>query len=781
MRWWGRSAGRSGRRCCWGASLLGLLVAAARSAHGAYVPIRTFANPNPSADYFGTALATFGNDLLIGAPLTAGSSGIVFRFNLATGSLIQAYPTPHPGTLDLFGSSVSVVPAGIAVGAPLDDLGAPGIGMVYVLDPATGAVLRALNRSAYVSGLFGWATAPVGSDVVVGQAGAVEAAIRFDPTTGAPVRAFLDPSEESFALSVTSRSGDVLTRSLNGVLHFDGDTGALLRVDAGGGTALATLGTDVLVGDGSPVARLSGGTGDPVQTYVDPNPAMPWFGVAVAGGGGKVLVGAPGMGGSGAAGAAYLFDGDSGLVEETFANPDPGRFAFGRTVLLVGRSVVVAAPGDAAGPGAVYLFTPCGDGALDPGEQCDDGNTASGDGCSPTCVPEAGSTTTTTTTTTITTSTTTTSLPPPLAIPQPPTQMVLVGDEVVLDAHASVDRLAQTPTYQWSLVSQPPASTAQLAGAATGVASFTADQPGEYAIALTVSAGGRTSSPAVATVLAVATSSLGIAIAAPSSGATVPENRVQVRGTVTGPPDVGVSVNGIAASVRDGIFVADAIPLVPGDNALVASATTAGGTTRSAGVRVTSGGLAPVLSLRALQRSIVVPLRTAFEYELGTSAPIEQLEMDFDGDGIVDFVTTDPAETLEHVYDMPGLFAARLVVTAGGQPYAGEAIVEAHDFATMDARFHAIWTGVHGALLGGNVAGALPLVNVDARERFRAVWTALLPQMPTMFASYSPLQPYRIGQHSADYFVTRTLNGETRIFFVAFDRGDDGVWRLDGM
>src|SRR5207249_455274 len=30
----------------------------------------------------------------------------------------------------------------------------------------------------------------------------------------------------------------------------------------------------------------------------------------------------------------------------------------------------------------------CGDGVLDPGEECDDGNVQSGDGCSATCRPE---------------------------------------------------------------------------------------------------------------------------------------------------------------------------------------------------------------------------------------------------------------------------------------------------------------------------------------------------------------------------------------------------------
>lgn len=42
----------------------------------------------------------------------------------------------------------------------------------------------------------------------------------------------------------------------------------------------------------------------------------------------------------------------------------------------------------------------CGDGDVDPNEQCDDGNVASGDGCSATCTFEAPTTTTSTTTTT---------------------------------------------------------------------------------------------------------------------------------------------------------------------------------------------------------------------------------------------------------------------------------------------------------------------------------------------------------------------------------------------
>ena len=45
-----------------------------------------------------------------------------------------------------------------------------------------------------------------------------------------------------------------------------------------------------------------------------------------------------------------------------------------------------------AGPGPTPCTAVCGDGLLFPGEGCDDGNTANGDGCSSTCMVEAGST-----------------------------------------------------------------------------------------------------------------------------------------------------------------------------------------------------------------------------------------------------------------------------------------------------------------------------------------------------------------------------------------------------
>jgi hypothetical protein len=57
----------------------------------------------------------------------------------------------------------------------------------------------------------------------------------------------------------------------------------------------------------------------------------------------------------------------------------------------------------------------------------------------------------------------------------------------------------------------------------------------------------------------------------------------------------------------------------------------------------------------------------------------------------------------------------------------------------------------------------------------------LLADLPTIVASYSPLQRVSLSPDIGEYAVNRTIDGEDRIFLVYFLRGVDGVWRIDVM
>jgi uncharacterized delta-60 repeat protein len=86
--------------------------------------------------------------------------------------------------------------------------------------------------------------------------------------------------------------------------------------------------------------------------------------------------------------------GGGGFVTTPFgflnsANPDQILLQPDQRIVLVGAKTNIG-PRDFTH--ARYFGNTCGDGALEPGEQCDDGNTAAGDCCSPTCQYEPAGT-----------------------------------------------------------------------------------------------------------------------------------------------------------------------------------------------------------------------------------------------------------------------------------------------------------------------------------------------------------------------------------------------------
>ena len=79
-------------------------------------------------------------------------------------------------------------------------------------------------------------------------------------------------------------------------------------------------------------------------------------------------------------------------------------------------------------------------------------------------------------------------------------QTVPQGASVTLDGRASSDSDGNPLSFQWTLSSRPPGSTAQLLNATSASPTFTADVPGSYSATLVVNDGKVDSSPGVVTV-----------------------------------------------------------------------------------------------------------------------------------------------------------------------------------------------------------------------------------------------------------------------------------------
>lgn len=167
----------------------------------------------------------------------------------------------------------------------------------------------------------------------------------------------------SAALSAAAYAGPI---GLNVGIANPNASGAFgTGVSLSGGRALIGAPTDATTGSNSGRAYVYDSTsGALLHTLENPTPGSnDQFGGAVSLSGNRALVGAQNdaLGGSGS-GAAYLFDVTTGALTRTLANPGPTPNIvdnFGHSVALSGDRALVSAIGDdrgASNAGAAYLF-----------------------------------------------------------------------------------------------------------------------------------------------------------------------------------------------------------------------------------------------------------------------------------------------------------------------------------------------------------------------------------------------------------------------------------------
>ena len=290
-------------------------------------------------------------------------------------------------------------------------------------------------------------------------------------------------------------------------------------------------------------------------------------------------------------------------------------------------------------------------------------------------------------------------------------------------------------------------------------------------------AGNATTVPYRLTLNAVA-----VTILSPVNGASINASQTVVSGTFQGPANTGITVNGQAAFTFGSQFFTT-VPLTAGPNILTAQATAPQGQTATHSVTVTRTSTTPdPAEVRAEPLSGIAPLTVRFSVRNNSATAITRIDADFDGNGSIDFTTTtDLTAPTVYTYAAPGIYQPRISVTQGAAVFTQTLVVGVNDAQQMDQLFASIWTGMNNALARGDVNAALSYLNESAKRKYQRVFTALLPQMPQIVASYSSLRRVSISESIGEYAINRTITGRNKIFLIYFLKDQDGVWRLDAM
>ena len=314
------------------------------------MPLVTLLNPTPAQlDYFGQAVATDGDHIVVGAYLddTFGlDAGAAYVFDPHNGDIIHTLSPPNPGSSDYFGFSVAIDDNTIAVGARRADIAATDDGAVYLFDVETGDFLREIaNPTPEGFDSFGRSVAISGDVLVVGADG---------DNTGAP--------GAGAAYLFAASSGELLHTLENPTPAFVDLFGYSVAI-AGDGVVVGAIRADEGAPDSGGAYLFSASSGELLATLTDPTPGdLDVFGAAVAAGNDVVVVGAYWDDASGNdAGAAYVFENGSDRLLHSLPNPTLGSFNyFGYAVAVEANLLVVGAPfedvDNLTDAGEVYLF-----------------------------------------------------------------------------------------------------------------------------------------------------------------------------------------------------------------------------------------------------------------------------------------------------------------------------------------------------------------------------------------------------------------------------------------
>ncbi len=291
------------------------------------------------------------------------------------------------------------------------------------------------------------------------------------------------------------------------------------------------------------------------------------------------------------------------------------------------------------------------------------------------------------------------------------------------------------------------------------------------------------SSPVTISVGAAAPT-LAIAAAPGLDGSTVNETTVLIHGTITAPPNSGVTVNGMLATVgTDNHFSVNDVPLTAGANTITLTVTTQDGETASQAIAINSSGAAAPFTVSVDEPDGIAPHTVTFSIS-GGGTPVASVEFDVDGNGTVDITTPGlPAAGVEATYSSAGTASPRITFKdAGGVViYTTVKKIRIEDPVVKYNLIKGAYTDMVNRLKAGNNSQALNLFFGHAKPVYEDVFTKLGTDLPTTANQLGTIESITFSHGIAQILMSRSVSGGKQIFTIQLMCGEDGIWRIESM
>ena len=270
-----------------------------------------------------------------------------------------------------------------------------------------------------------------------------------------------------------------------------------------------------------------------------------------------------------------------------------------------------------------------------------------------------------------------------------------------------------------------------------------------------------------------------VAIDSPGEGATVSKAEVTVEGTITDAPgfEIGVNVNGVVAMVDGNRFVASHVPLLDGQNTIIATAVDTSGNTAAASITVNAVIPSDSVRITAYPESGISPLESTLRIE--ASFNLRNPSVTYTGPGSVEFVSNpNPSEYLVRI-SAPGLYAFTVqVADQEDNAYTDTVTVQVMDLASLDLLLRAKWNGMRDALGASNIPKAMEYIAQGAKNMYQFNFELMNAYLGEIAAGLQDISMVKVRGRMAEYEMWAEEDGEMYSFYILFSKDRDGIWRI---
>lgn len=272
----------------------------------------------------------------------------------------------------------------------------------------------------------------------------------------------------------------------------------------------------------------------------------------------------------------------------------------------------------------------------------------------------------------------------------------------------------------------------------------------------------------------------GIAIHSPWPGNGINEFNVLVVGQFDNSlgTELGINVNGYVA-LRDGDDFAALVPVNAQTTSLTATVTDgASAPIASHTIPVTAQppSTEPVLFFRPAP--VIVTISQPVTFTLTSLNPISQIELDGNGDGIIDFVGNN-LNNQAVSFTTPAIYYPTVRVTEPSGITRNEtSLIQVLDQEQLNSMLLSKWQSMKNALRQGNVALAVSHIVGRRRATYQTMLNALTvpyANIDQVLANISFVEQRGI---EAEYRMTVVEGGFQYSYLVLFAIDEDGVWRI---